>query len=213
MWRSVLLSVVAGTAVMAVEEDPIRLVFQDLRLQVGPALSSAHARLSRDGAEISEGEVTWDSTGRWAVQWLPPIAQAADDGAGMAIIEVHSDRVVSADAPATGRLVQRAVLADLHLGLAWLLWARTTVELSGFGGLGTTWQEGGSDRGSAWEVGARLGVTWAPVRTGWGSPLVGAAVLTSYGSWQGTVALADRTYDLDLIMSGWAPAAVVGWRF
>ena len=87
------------------------------------------------------------------------------------------------------------------------------LEITAFGGLGQSWQEGSDSRGMAWEIGSRLGLTWAPVQILGGRPLIGVAVLAALSRWTNPATLNGVDYDLTLQASGVTPAGVIGWRF
>ena len=191
--------------------DEVR--FQDLRLQVGTASQTSGISLTRVDQRSSSQNVTWESSGRWSLLWAPPVGRAGTDGNGMGFLEIHSSRLVSGASAAQERLVERAVMVDLHLGLGWMIMNHTTLELTGFGGAGPSWQEGVDEREAAWEVGGRLGITWAPAKILGGRPLLGLAVLASYSEWNNPAVLNGEAYDLTIKTAGIAPAGVIGWRF
>ncbi len=191
--------------------DEVR--FQDLRLQVGPAPQNAGLSLVRADLRSSSQNITWESSGRWSLLWAPPVGRAGTEGNGMGFLEIHSSRLVSGASSEQERLIERAVMVDLHLGLGWMIMNHTTLELTAFGGAGPSWQEGLNEREAAWEVGGRLGLTWAPVKVLGGRPLVGLAVLASYSQWNNPVVLNSVAYDLTIKTAGLAPAGVIGWRF
>ncbi len=194
--------------------DPDDLTPNDLRLQVGLPPSNAEITSRRIGSQAEQtSTITWEESGRWSLQWVPPVARLTPQSDGMCILEITSTRLVSGRTATTDPLIARAVTGGLHLGLGWVVLQNTTLELTAFGNGGMAWQEGSDHYGSAWEVGARLGLTWAPLGLAGGRPLIGAALLGMYGQLQHHATLTNQEYDLTVTSKGYSPAVVLGWRF
>lgn len=184
--------------------------FNDLRLEAGPAPRITEVSANREGAkDRGATNVTWESTGRWSLMWVPPVGAASSEGDGMTILELTSTRQVSSETALSQRLATRSMLALVHLGIGISVDERATVEITGYGGAGLVWQEGSAALRGAWEAGIRLGGTWT--FPGGGQLGLGVRVLVCEA--RPNVSLNGQTYNLVMRSQGFIPALAVGWHF
>lgn len=208
------LAIASLLATTLVAIDPDDLTFNDLRLQVGLPPQDAEVTSNRSGSLVDASTtISWESRGRWTLQWVPPVSRMTPQGEGMCILEVSSLRFMSATASDGSQLTERAILGGLHLGIGAVVLQDTTLEVTGFAGGGVAWQERMGSYGSATEVGARIGLTWAPAHFAVGQPLVGIAILGAITQLDNKAELAGTNYHLSIRSQGFTPAVVVGWRF
>lgn len=194
--------------------DPDDMRFRDLRLEIG--LPPATAKVVTGQSSSAGGnrqDITWESRGRWSLQWVPNIHPITPEGEGFFMLEVTSLSLSSAPSSAGDQLKERALTLGAHIGLAWVIFEQTTIELTAFGAVGTAWEAQLAHYGGAREIGARLGFTWSPGTISLGRPLVGVALLATAVHLENQATLGGQNYDVVLDSHGLIPAASVGWRF
>jgi hypothetical protein len=194
--------------------DPDDMSFRDLRLEVG--LPPAGAKVTTSQPSSAGGnldDITWDKRGRWSLQWVPNIHPITPEGEGFFMLEMTSLSLVSAPSSAGDQLKERALTLAAHIGLAWVIFEQTTVEISALGAVGTAWEAQLAKYGGAREFGARLGLTWAPGATSIGRPLLGVALLATMVHLENEASLGGQTYDVVIDSRGFIPTISVGWRF